>query len=102
MKHPTISRDFFGKWILEFAEVCFKPETEILIIKGIEKIVKTQQVEPILKIRQNLKFYGPLFIKESDKENLKIIGIYSTHAFGDEGLSLKMAHFNHSCKPNAG
>ena len=59
MKGPTISRDFlhdfFGKWILRFAEVCFNPETEILIyvvIKGIEKIVKTQQVKPIHKIKQ--------------------------------------------------
>ena len=32
---------------------------------------------------------------------MKIIGIYSTHAFGDQGLCMKMAHFKHSCKPNA-
>ena len=39
--------------------------------------------------------------QDSIKKNMKIIGIYSTHAFGDEGLCMKMAHFNHSCKPNA-
>jgi hypothetical protein len=33
---------------------------------------------------------------------MKIIGIYSTHAFGEIIMHrMKMAHFNHSCKPNA-
>ena len=62
---------------------------------------KDLPVQSVPELQHHVKIWLSFF-KESDKENLKIIGIYSTHAFGDEGLSLKMAHFNHSCKPNAG
>ena len=86
------------------------------ILKGFKNMKKSDQeefltlrnkheVKEILQSVPELQHHVKIwlsFFKESDKENLKIIGIYSTHAFGDEGLSLKMAHFNHSCKPNAG
>ena len=86
------------------------------ILKAFKKMKKSDQEEfltlrnkyedeeifqSVPELQHHVKIWLSFF-KESDKENLKIIGIYSTHAFGDEGLSLKMSHFNHSCKPNAG
>ena len=89
------------------------------IIKAFKKMKKSDQEEfltlhnkyedeEILQLVPELQHHVKIwlsFFKESDKaiikENVKIIGIYSTHAFGDEGFSMKMSHFNHSCKPNA-
>jgi len=89
------------------------------ILKAFKKMKKSDQdefltlrnkyedeeiLQSVPELQHHVKIWLSFFKEldqESIKKNVKIIGIYSTHAFGDEGLCMKMAHFNHSCKPNA-
>lgn len=86
--------------ISAFNGMCQHDREEFLNLRN--KFKDEEMVDTVPNLARDLNKWISIFKESKDNEKLlNIIGIYSTHASGKDGVYIKMSQFSHSCQPNS-
>ena len=100
--NPTQSglREFGLNIMSAFNGMCQQDKEAFLRLRN--EFKDEEIVANVPRLARDLDQWTSVFKESKDKEELlNVIGIYSTHCTGKDGLYIKLSQFSHSCQPNS-
>ena len=100
--NPTQSglREFGLNIMSAFNGMCQHDREAFLKLRN--KFKDEEIVANVPRLARDIDQWTSVFKESKNKEELlNVIGIFSTHCTGKDGLYIKLSQFNHSCQPNS-